>query len=421
MNEIGTRIYQFFRRLFLDREFRTGTCWWLALSLCLFVLSAVLAAEAEKDNERQQTATNVVGTATNNVASPNAGNAGGTSEDNLLRVSPWWLLGAFVLGVLLGMFLWSRWKRNGLRRKVCDGALAPFFNRHTWHDCASAAVLTLLASLVSVTLFVMIVSKEPKVDFLSRWLKLALTNPGGIFAMVTGAGTLIGTYIAIQSILELKHTITSFPQLVDRLVHLMESAQKTPDDKARYLALTPLTGCLCVSRKKIGKLEMALRDSKSRVSMICLNDKEHTVWLTQFNGRRTDLGLVDTAEIETARKKCKGVLETLRAQSDPSIAGNVDPPVQLSHDKMPGYYFFVTSERAIVVAPIFLPLLQGGTAEAGKDLPSVQMLGFETTDRQIVDWLQKEHQRYRDMAAAVQPAEADPPTPPAQTETKIKT
>jgi hypothetical protein len=249
---------------------------------------------------------------------------------------------------------------------------------------------------------------------IGNWIWMAALNPGGFFAFVTGAGTLVGTYIAIRSILDLKHTITSFPQLVARLAHLVEEA-KGPEQEVLFLAYTPMPGAFAVSDRLARKLKHALLDEHTRIRMACLDERSHREWITMYQPRATlkDDKLKRQTDERNERfiKDCEEVvlkvLSGHRYDYEEEIAEHKrenpskERPgkykeyphevIRLSWNEMPGYYFFVSSERAIVIAPILMPRL--GIPRPGLRL-APDTLGFETTDPRIIQSLQNEFKRY---------------------------
>ena len=218
-------------------------------------------------------------------------------------------------------------------------------------------------------------------------------NPGGLFTLVTGTVTIIGVYLTLQSVLDIRATITSFPELIERLCDLIN---RTPDpegdpargDYVRFLASTPALGFLARPENEWWKLKEVLRRDPHKVQITCLDQQDLQLWHELFSGRITDRGKLDAELVGKATCESEHLLEDMTGFFEAS---------RKKWDRLPGYYIFANNRRAIIVAPFFVPL-PVGTPPHGQlvELPSVQMLGFETTDPSIVRMALRLYQVYRD-------------------------
>lgn len=121
--------------------------------------------------------------------------------------------------------------------------------------------------------------------------------------------------------------------------------------------------------------------------MICLReDTELKDWHNNFEdvpSKRLRNKLVKKPHIEEAIKKTEKVLDSIHSEN----CYFADKEI------LPGFYFFVTRNRGILVAPLHLPRLE--IKEHKKDnlfqgaTRGLEMFGTETTDGRIVEELQE--------------------------------
>ena len=181
---------------------------------------------------------------------------------------------------------------------------------------------------------------------------MLLSNSGGLFALVAGMFTLMGTYIAIQSIIEMKHTITSYPQLLERVTALIEKASDTTEG-VRIISYSPLSGFWQVKSDNLKKnFEKKLANKKRKIRIICLEEKDHLKLLLTIARKR--YGLKDEISADTLldfQIQCNSLLHGFESKPDACRT----KPTRLSWNDMPPYYFFVSDYRSIVVTPVGLP------------------------------------------------------------------
>jgi hypothetical protein len=213
-------------------------------------------------------------------------------------------------------------------------------------------------------------------------LKSLLTNPGGYFAFITGVFTLIGTIIAIQSIVEMKRTITSYPQLLDRLAELIENTDDS-DEGVMIVSYFVLPGFWQdTSERRRKRLMNALKLRNRKIQAICLNDIEHMQMLLTIAELKNNTS--DTSDIITSEEICRFQEKSMRVLHNYSGSKYFDAneetvkddkkfndyrcvPVTLSWEDMPPYYFFVSDHRAIIVTPVGLPRPVGEFKEKAKE------------------------------------------------------
>jgi hypothetical protein len=227
------------------------------------------------------------------------------------------------------------------------------------------------------------------------------TNPGGVFTLVMGFATAIGTYLAIKSIVEMKHTITSYPQLMESITKLLAN---TPSKEIRIVSYFILPGYWqVVSESKRENFVRALETARHKIKIACLEPKEHLSIVIDLAKRGTPVypaGKATAKEIIEFNKHCEDILATF------------NNPKRLRWEKLPYYFFFVTEERAIIVTPVKLPRIKrekilDKIEDDKKDNidhinyvlstlrhnPSqktdgkVDTLGFETSDQRIIETL----------------------------------
>ncbi|MCY2986801.1 MAG: hypothetical protein NTY19_02920, partial [Planctomycetota bacterium] len=276
-----------------------------------------------------------------------------------------------------------------------------------------------------------------------------------VFAIVTGVCTLVGVALTLVQMKEMERVITSFDELHERLCDLIEEAREQPDDFVRYCAYTPLTGCLALRPDRTDRLERKVRETGRhrphnepnkpyKVSIVCLEADDHEYWLRLYIDRPIPgAGKMSAEAVKHACDRVEALLERVKTQVNgrivavdeqirmhnaelakygPDNAANEENalwrendarrkeceversqlsklvPVRLKFERLLGFYFFCSNRKAIVVAPLFLPLPPGTPMEVQTSrLFPVQMLGVETSDRLIVDSLGHLHELYRSL------------------------
>jgi hypothetical protein len=245
-------------------------------------------------------------------------------------------------------------------------------------------------------------------------------DPGGLFAAFMGLVTIIGFAFTLHDLREMRRRITTFPDLIGRLNKMLK--ELGDDDVVRFLAYTPSLGYIALEDRDFNEFYQALfkldANNKPRVDMVCLSKKDLTEWHDLFIGRRTRRKKFDNTGRVTgggAQKPAKpGSVDknlanhaTLEGEhivdfiAREAVHSNDQSRVsRLPFEFLPGYYFFVSSERALVVAPLQLPFPKGAPKSAQENRGTVQMLGFETNDRAIIRDLTDLHESYKQLPSS---------------------
>jgi hypothetical protein len=169
----------------------------------------------------------------------------------------------------------------------------------------------------------------------------------------------------------------------------------TDDNPVRILAYTPAIGYLAQPTRDWNKLYEALKrktNGRPIANIICLREGDLEVWHKLFVGRRTLRGQVTLNQANEATRAANNLLGDL---GEDSIGNPVSGTVcRLPWRYMPGFYTFLTRERAIIVTPLFLPFPKGAPREQQEGLPTVQMIGLETSDRAIIRDIEQMYDYY---------------------------
>jgi hypothetical protein len=228
-------------------------------------------------------------------------------------------------------------------------------------------------------------------------------NPGGVFTLVMGFATATGTYLAIKSIVEMKHTITSYPQLIESITKLIAD---TPSKEIRIVSYFILPGYWqVVSESRRKSFEDALETASNKIKIACLTPEENLSIVIDVAKKGTPLypDGANANDIIGFQNKCESILSMF------------EKPKRLKWEKLPYYFFFVTNERAVIVTPVGLPKINksilnqitGRLNDSKENLlnhinyilstlhynrskrreAKVDTLGFETSDQRIIETL----------------------------------
>lgn len=223
-------------------------------------------------------------------------------------------------------------------------------------------------------------------------------NPGGAFAIITGVVTVAGTYLTLISINNIKGTFASFNDFLIRATGLIDLAAKESDTVC-VCSLSPVPGILQAEVRHVTSYHQALErlaasansdggsSGVKRVDLITLTAEDLSMWLARFEGRRKRGGNTVTTEDVT---KAVASNEHFLAGSEMSDGASIR---RLSTEQIPGSYYVCSSQRAVICVPLFIPLAAGAEA-AERSLENMQMVGFETTDHIIIDFLRAFHAVY---------------------------
>ncbi len=173
--------------------------------------------------------------------------------------------------------------------------------------------------------------------------------------------------------------VSSFKDLMERLTDLLRSTEA--GDTVRYLAYTPVLGFLSETEDLWKKLQTCMEQRADQIDMICLKDDDLAHWHGRFAGRNTARGEtpVEASLIQKANEVSRVVLGRLEAQGR--------PPMRRPFAELPGFYVFKNSTRALVVAPVGVPLMRDAdraSIEKEWTESKVEMFGIDTNVPQIV-------------------------------------
>lgn len=236
-----------------------------------------------------------------------------------------------------------------------------------------------------------------------EFLNLVNNSSGGLFAMITGGATIFALALTVRGLWEIKRTIISFSDLIDRLCLMLNKASFI--DPVHMVCYTPALGCLALPKRDFERFYQSLvtpDGEEPHARIICLGAKELNEWHRLFIGRRTVRGKVDLRMVEEADERAKRMINYLSKGEDPVVSHRQDIGVKyLPFQFMPGFYFFFTSTRAIIVAPFFLQYPEGAPKPINEDVSQVEMIGFETSNRGIIDTLRTMYERYRTLPSTL--------------------
>jgi hypothetical protein len=244
-----------------------------------------------------------------------------------------------------------------------------------------------------VSIIIKFIATDRKEFGLISFLKMLATDePGGFFAISMGFATLYGLYINIESLWEIKRSITSFSQLIDRVDLMAKDA--TPDNKIHMICNTPSLGYLSEGERCSNSLMNTLSNTDNNKRIICLEKPALQAWHNLFVERKIDMYSIDETSVsqsqaDTATKRAENILRSITINSGEEL--NVH---RLPLAFMPGFYLFFTNKSVIIVTPLFFPFPETINTfitdkEFQKKLPMVQMIGIETQDRLIYNQARK--------------------------------
>jgi hypothetical protein len=259
------------------------------------------------------------------------------------------------------------------------------------------------------------VSSETKKHYLS------LHDPGAIFAAFMGIVTIVGFAFTLHDLREMRRRITTFPDLIDRLTVMLQKANWAKD-VVRFLAYTPALGFIALEDHEFRRFFNGLHDrgdgEMPPIDMVCLSKKCLEEWHDLFIGRgtrrkrfddaprgtapspqkTTRLGEVDRNLARAATRKGEFIVSDITRQAQDACE---EPRIKrLPFEFLPGYYFFLSSDRAIVAAPLQLPFPKGAPKRVQQSRGTVQMLGFETNDRAVIRDLSDLYDSYKKLPSS---------------------
>jgi len=171
-----------------------------------------------------------------------------------------------------------------------------------------------------------------------------LVNPGGIFAILIGLVTVFGLYITIRQVMEMKHTIFSYHQLIEELIELIDEE----NDNVKILSYFILPGYWQISENARERYKETIKKKQGKIKIICLNTNDSLlVSITMAKNMPENLLEKQLEDIFRYQNICENILTDILEKSKRTL--------RLTNKKLPHYYFFVGTKKAIVVSPIGLP------------------------------------------------------------------
>jgi hypothetical protein len=285
----------------------------------------------------------------------------------------------------------------------CSGFLTFLFSKKRWTERLMEVVprgpakfLALLGAMV----FAILVTSLTALNGTFEWgyFTRVLESHGSFFDWIMGTVTLVGLWVAYYSILEQRRVITSFADLHARLIDLIQDTAKRPDSgNLQFMAYTASIGYLAMRNKYWEKLKQAfITLGPRRLEVICLHDDDLFLWHSTYLGRRTDRkknGPLGLGDVELATEASNWV--TSYEEADDEGKMHRVSVFKKRLETMPGFYVMMNDDRAIIVAPFFVPVNLGATSATDKK-HGVEMFGFETTDRRIVEQAHQFFSLHRD-------------------------
>ena len=239
-----------------------------------------------------------------------------------------------------------------------------------------------------------------------------LDHIGGVFTVFIGLVTVFGLYIGIISIQKLRYKeITSYPQFMTRLTNLIENSS----GEIKFVCYFVLPGFWQVTDETLkSNFVNALNAKKNRIRMICISEEQHISKMINvaYNGTTLYKDGATPEDLVKFQRKCYVTILSEMTH------------IETSWENLPTYYFFVTNNRAIIVTPVGLPLLNMENAQDAKSISdkirlnedneaigllktafdnlektktketiSINTMGFETTDQDVINLLNIEFEK----------------------------
>lgn len=233
-------------------------------------------------------------------------------------------------------------------------------------------------------------------EYIACIFRFSFGEAGGLFAVFFGMLSLVGVWMAFVSIIEFRRVITSFYQLHERMILLINETPK--GESIRILAYTPAIGFLALPTGKWTELKTALTKAREQLEIVCLDQDELSDWHKLFIGRRTLREPVATNQ--GGAKEFLSTKDIELASRESELIMNDDEVKNKSRRKklemMPGFYLMFNEQKAIIVTPFFIPFPPGTPNEVQKRYSKVQMFGVETGDRRIIEDVQELFRSYKE-------------------------
>jgi hypothetical protein len=382
------------RKFWYDSHFKSGILKWAILTIFIYLFSSIILETTKGIVKTNQTIDSlyinhavIVDTICNkNLVIGLDKDAKYIVKSDLDKLFKTNTIRYLITGVLIGILIWLFFsfilKIINRKRKLDNGIITllvkgqEYRNELLW---VSLVVVLFLSLFIFVNIIAWNVPAN-KENFINR----VLENPGGLFAFVTGAGTLIGTYFAVRSIMNMKNTITSYAQLVDRLTYLINEVPENSKSGIMMVCYFTRPGYWQVSVDGIKTNFVKSIESPSKLmKIICLGKKDHLKFLLDIAKKKK----INSRDIFELYRYTENDIKKINAKGEGFIGH--DTVKRIDSIKMPHYYFFVSDARAIIVSPIGLPSINDSLTNDNFD--NIYKNFDELTDLQIDDRLSKKN------------------------------
>lgn len=233
------------------------------------------------------------------------------------------------------------------------------------------------------------------IQYASHWAEInaVMDNCAGGLLIFGSIASICGLFFAARSIQQYRRQITSFSAFAKRLKHMIdETSGDSDEDYVRIMAYTPIPGSLALEEDIYIKLRETMLKGDARLEIVCLNEDALSEWFKLFINKRYRSGKVTQEKIDGAKEDINRLIERID-DPDPKnkqqFAKNHQTK-RLRANQLPGYYFFFSNTRAIVTTPFFFPedpdnVARGNDVNIKFENEPVEMIGFETTDSNIIE------------------------------------
>ncbi|GEM_PF-6965599 len=249
-------------------------------------------------------------------------------------------------------------------------------------------VMLIVIGVIMIGLALSAISKISNSASIWIGFKQALTvDVGAPFTIVLGGASLFGLFLTFQLVGKEKREINGFADFIKRASVLIED-QNNANQKTRFMALTPATGCLVLNDDTWRGFADLLKSNSTYVELTCLNESTMEDWFKNYiplnelskgeMEKRVDYGLAEVNNIFNA----------LNDQHKRDLK-RFPKPLRGEWNDLPHAYYLATKDRAIVVTPFFLPSHVKNPFQ-NTNFAQVDMIGFETSDVRIVEAVNRE-------------------------------
>jgi hypothetical protein len=212
-------------------------------------------------------------------------------------------------------------------------------------------------------------------------------HAGGVFDIVLGFFSLAGIYLTLAEVLDIRNSIVSFRDLLNRIEVLIKETPK--NDKISMMILTPAMGCMVLPFKEWNRIGELVKSQDHHVSLTCLNDQEMAGWFNSYIllSDSTDDTSQKLERISSGIAASKSILSELRRNA--TELGH-DLPVEGSFENFSRAYLIANRVRAIVAVPLYMPTTTYQPNVDDHYNKRVQFIGFETQDFHLIESITEE-------------------------------